>query len=300
MFDICLLGTGGMMPIPGRFLTSLIVRYNGTYILIDCGEGTQVPLQELGWSFRGINTILFTHYHGDHIMGLPGIIYQMLNQGREESLKLIGPKGISFLKRFIDTIFGNIPFDIEYIELNSPEDIKIGDIIVKNTYVAHTAPCLSYSLEIERLPKFDVNKARELDIPVEYWHILQHGENVIHNNNVYTPSMVLGDDRKGLKVTYSTDTRPTKELIDLAYGSDIFIGEGMYGDPEDSPKAIEKCHSTFQETANIAKLANVQELWLTHFSPALRDPDKFLRYAKEIFDNTKIGKGLMMRELSYS
>lgn len=300
MFDICLLGTGGMMPIPGRNLSSLILRYGGVSVLIDCGEGTQVPLQKLGWGFLNIDAIFFTHYHGDHIMGLPGIIYQMINQDREKELKLIGPKGMSIIKNLLNVLFGGIPFPIEYIEIEDEESIKIGNITVKNILVDHTVLCFAYSFEVKRLPIFDVKKARSLNIPVEYWHILQHGENITKDGNViYTPDMVLGKSRKGLKVSYCTDTRPTEKLIRLVEDSDIFVGEGMYGDPLDTEKAIKKFHSTFIETASVAKEANVKELWLTHFSPSLKNPSEYIKYAKDVFENTVVGQDLMTKELHF-
>ena len=300
MFDICLLGTGGMVPLPYRYLTSLILRYNGTTILVDCGEGTQMPLQELRWGFKNINAVLFTHYHGDHITGLPGILYQMLNAERTEKLILMGPKGISIIENMINVLFKNISFDIEFRELAEGEVLNIGDIVVKNAPVYHTIPCYGYSFEVKRLPVFDVEKARKLHIPVKLWNALQHGQVVQYDGCTYTPEMVWGKERKGLKVSYSTDTRPTESLIDLIKESDLFIGEGMYGDDRDLEKAIEKCHSTFSETARIAKEAKVTELWLTHYSPSLVNPEKFIKNATSIFHNTVVGKDLMTRSLKFS
>ncbi|MFU0781545.1 MAG: ribonuclease Z [Thermoanaerobacterium thermosaccharolyticum] len=300
MFDICLLGTGGMMPIPGRNLSSLILRYGGVSVLIDCGEGTQVPLQKLGWGFLNIDAIFFTHYHGDHILGLPGIIYQMINQDREKELKLIGPKGMSIINNLLNVLFEDIPFPIEYIEMEDEESLNVRDIVVKNVLVDHTVLCFAYSFEVKRLPEFDIKKARAFNIPVEYWHILQHGENIVKDGNVlYTPDMVLGKNRKGLKVSYCTDTRPTESLIDLVKDSDVFVGEGMYGDPLDIEKAIKKSHSTFIETAFVAKEANVKELWLTHFSPSLKNPAEYIKYAKDVFENTIVGHDLMTKELHF-
>ncbi|MDI3311217.1 MAG: ribonuclease Z [Thermoanaerobacterium sp.] len=300
MFDVCLLGTGGMMPVPGRNLSSLILRYGGVSVLVDCGEGTQVPLQKLGWGFLNIDTIFFTHYHGDHIMGLPGIIYQMINQERTKKLNLMGPEGILVLKNLLSVLFVEMPFEIEYTELKGGDSLNVGGITVENVLAHHTSLCFAYSFEVKRLPKFDAKKAKELNIPLEYWHRLQHGESIIKDGNVmYTPQMVLGEDRKGLKVSYSTDTRPTKDIIKLVENSDLFIGEGMYGDPSDVEKAIKKYHSTFAETALVAKEANVKELWLTHFSPSLKKPDEYLKYAKDVFENSVVGCDMMTKELRF-
>ncbi|MEG6566291.1 ribonuclease Z [Thermoanaerobacterium saccharolyticum] len=300
MFDVCLLGTGGMMPVPGRNLSSLILRYGGISILVDCGEGTQVPLQKLGWGFLNIDTVFFTHYHADHIMGLPGIIYQMINQERKKKLTLMGPEGIDILKNLLNVLFVEMPFEVEYTELKDGDSLNVGEITVKNAAMQHTSLCLAYSFEVKRLPKFDAKKAKELNIPLEYWHRLQHGESIVKDGNVmYTPQMVLSEDRKGLKVSYSTDTRPTKDLIKLVENSDLFIGEGMYGDPSDEEKAVKKYHSTFLETALVAKEANVKELWLTHFSPSLKNPDKYLKYAKDVFENSVVGFDMMTKELRF-
>ncbi len=287
------------MPIPHRYLSSLILRYNGTTLLVDCGEGTQVPIQQLGWGFKGISAILFTHYHGDHITGLPGILYQMLNAERTEKLTLMGPVGILVLKSIVDVLFKKTPFEIEFLELKSGEEIKIGDIVVKAASVLHTAPCYAYSFEARRLPLFDVEKAKKLNIPVRFWNLLQHGQVVTYQGCVYTPDMVLGEKRKGLKISYSTDTRPTKDLVELVKGSDIFIGEGMYGDNADAEKAREKCHSTFFETANVAKEAGVGELWLTHYSPSMLQPERYIKNATSVFPNTRLGKDLMTRSLRF-
>lgn len=299
MFDVCLLGTGGMLPIPRRFLSSMMLRYNGTTILVDCGEGTQIPMQQLGWGFKNIDTIIFTHYHGDHITGLPGIIYQMLNTDRTEPLRLMGPKGIIILKNLIDALFDRISFKIEFIELEHDVPIDIGDITVNNTEAYHTIPCYSYSFSIKRLPKFDVEKANSNGIPVKFWNILQHGGTVSYKDKLLIPDMVLSEPRKGLKVSFSTDTRPLDNIRNLIELSNLYIGEGMYGDENEKDKAVEKRHSTFMETAKMAKDANVSELWLTHFSPSMKNPDIFINNAKCMFENVRIGKDLMGKSLKF-
>ena len=304
MLDFCLLGTGGMMPMPNRYLTSFIIRYNGTTVLVDCGEGTQIPLQELGWGFKDITIILFTHYHGDHITGLPGILYQMINADRTEDLYIYGPKGIGIVSNMVKALFPQLPFKIMYHTLDNYANILISNKSVnkweiKSAPMSHTTPCYGYSFNFPRLPKFNPTMAKLQNIPVKYWRDLQVGNMVYDGDNIYTPEMVLGESRPGLKIMYATDTRPCENLKTLALDSDVFIGEGMYGDINDTNKAIDKRHSTFQETAKLARDANVKELWLTHFSPALPNPERYLHIAQNEFSNTILGKGLMQKMLKF-
>ena len=164
----------------------------------------------------------------------------------------------------------------------------------------HKITCYGYSLNIPRLGKFNADMAKELEIPLKFWNKLQHGETVEDGGKVYTPDMVMGDARKGLKVTYCTDTRPVPVIAEMAKDSDIFICEGMYGDDSRDNKAVEYKHMTFSEAARLAKEAVVSEMWLTHFSPALIRPQDFIKNAKKIFPNTVVGKCGMSRTLKFA
>ena len=240
MLDVCLLGTGGMMPLPYRWLTSLLVRYNGSSLLIDCGEGTQIAIKEKGWSFKPIDVICFTHYHGDHISGLPGLLLTMGNADRTEPLTLIGPKGLERVVNSLRVIAPELPFQIKYIEITQPEQIfEMNGYRLKAFRVNHNVTCYGYTMEIDRAGKFDVDRANEAAIPQKFWGSLQKGENVQDGDNLYTPDMVLGPARKGIKLTYCTDTRPTDSIRNNAKGSDLFICEGMYGEPEKKAKVLE-------------------------------------------------------------
>ncbi|MCI9397506.1 MAG: ribonuclease Z [Lachnospiraceae bacterium] len=286
MLDICLLGTGGMMPLPYRWLTSLMARYNGKSILIDCGEGTQIAMKEKGWSPKPIDVICFTHFHADHISGLPGMLLTMGNAERTEPLLLIGPKGLTRVVNSLRVIAPELPFEIVCREITEQEQVfSFGGFRIEAYRVNHNVVCYGYSIVIDRIGKFDVEKAQALNIPRNYWNLLQKGEIIEADGHTFTPDMVLGAARKGLKVTYCTDTRPTESIVKHASGADLFICEGMYGEPEKQQKAKEYKHMTFYEAADMAKRAGARELWLTHYSPSLMRPEDYMREVRKIFPN---------------
>ena len=214
MLDICLLGTGGMMPLPYRWLTSMMARYNGTSILMDCGEGTQIAMKEKGWSPKPIDVICFTHFHADHISGLPGMLLTMGNAERTEPLLLVGPKGLCKVVASLRIIAPELPFAIDCLELTESEQtIHMDGFRIEAFKVNHNVPCYGYSIVIDRIGKFDVDKAVSLGLERRYWSRLQKGETIEIDGMTYVPEMVLGQARKGLKVTYCTDTRPTKGIV---------------------------------------------------------------------------------------
>ncbi|MBY0758907.1 MULTISPECIES: ribonuclease Z [Sellimonas] len=300
MLDVCLLGTGGMMPLPYRWLTSLMMRYNGSSILIDCGEGTQIAIKEKGWSFKPIDVICFTHYHGDHISGLPGLLLTMGNADRKEPLTLIGPKGLERVVNALRVIAQELPFELKFMEITEPvQTFEMDGYRLRAFKVNHNVICYGYTIEIDRAGKFDVERARQQEIPQRLWRFLQKGETMEEDGKIYTPDMVLGPPRKGIKLTYCTDTRPTKSIAENAVGSDLFICEGMYGEPDKAKKAVEYKHMTFYEAARLAKEADVQEMWLTHYSPSLTRPEEYMDEVRKIFPGAKAGKDRMSVELYF-
>ena len=300
MLDVCLLGTAGMMPLPHRWLTAALMRYNGSNLLIDCGEGTQIAIKEKGWSFKPVDVICFTHYHGDHISGLPGLLLTMGNAERTEPLTLIGPKGLERVVNALRVIAPELPFELKFIEINGPEQVfEINGYRITAFKVNHNVLCYGYSLEILRQGKFSPERAREQGIPLRYWNPLQKGQTIEADGVTYTPDMVMGERRKGLKVTYTTDTRPVQAIVEAATGADLFICEGMYGEPDKEAKAREYKHMTFKEAATIAKEANPNEMWLTHYSPSLVKPQLYMDTVTKIFPNAKAGKDGMSVDLKF-
>ena len=300
MLDVCLLGSGGMMPLPYRWLTALMTRFNGSSLLIDCGEGTQIAIKEKGWSFKPIDVICFTHFHGDHISGLPGLLLTMGNADRKEPLTLIGPKGLERVVNSLRVIAPELPFPIKCIEIEGSEQtFEINGYRLKAFRVNHNVICYGYTLEIDRAGKFNVEKALENEIPKQYWKNLQKGETVEMDGKIYTPDLVMGEQRKGIKLTYTTDTRPTDSIRVNAKNSDLFICEGMYGEKEKAAKAVEYKHMTFTEAAKLARDAEVKEMWLTHYSPSLTKPEEYMDDVRKIFPNAKAGKDCMSVELDF-
>ena len=300
MLDICLLGTGGMMPLPYRWLTSMMARYNGQSILIDCGEGTQIAMKEKGWSPKPIDVICFTHFHADHISGLPGMLLTMGNAERTEPLLLVGPKGLSRVVASLRVIAPELPFVIDCFELTENEQsIAFDGFKIEAFKVNHNVVCYGYTLEILRQGKFSAERAKEQEIPLKFWNPLQKGQTIEAEGKIYTPDMVLGPERKGIKLTYTTDTRPTDSILKNAADSDLFICEGMYGEDDKADKAKGYKHMTFREAAVLARNANVQEMWLTHYSPSLVRPDDYMDKVREIFPNAFPGKDGKSVELNF-
>lgn len=302
MIDVCLLGTGGMMPLPYRWLTSLMMRYNGTSILIDCGEGTQIAMKEKGWSPKPIDVMCFTHYHADHISGLPGLLLGMGNADRTEPVVMIGPKGLQRVVTALRTIAPELPFEIVYCEIEGPRQVFGFDgFEIEAFRVNHNVTCYGYTMRVARAGKFDAAKAQELDIPLQYWSRLQKGEIIDDGGRTFTPDMVLGPKRKGLKVTYCTDTRPTPVISEMASDADLFVCEGMYGEPGMESKAKEHKHMTFYEAATLAKEAQIapKQMWLTHYSPSLMYPKDYEKDVRKIFANTHVAKDGRSIELDF-
>ena len=300
MLDICLLGTGGMMPLPYRWLTSMMARCAGSNLLIDCGEGTQIALKEKGWSPKPIDVICFTHYHGDHISGLPGLLLTMGNADRTEPLTLVGPRGLERVVSALRVIAPELPFEIKFIEITKPEEVlELNGYRITAFRVNHNVTCYGYTLEILRQGKFSPDSAREHEIPLKFWNPLQKGQTVEDEGRIYTPDMVLGPPRKGIKLTYTTDTRPTESILRNAKGSDLFICEGMYGEDDKIEKAKGYKHMTFREAATLAREAEVGEMWLTHYSPSLVRPDDYMDTVREIFPKAWPGKDGKSVELNF-
>jgi ribonuclease Z len=294
MVDLLLLGCGGGLPMPNRFLSSTLLSYKGRKILIDCGEGTQVSMRISNTGFKAIDIICITHIHGDHIVGLPGLLGTIGNSGRTEPLIIIGPEGICDTVNKLRVIANWLPYEIYIIE-NPKEPLKMDkyinlDVQISTIELEHSSACIGYRFCFKRQRKFDVEKAIKNNVPKILWGRLQKGKEKITLNEIeYTDEMVLGNERKGIKISIITDTRPIEKIHEFIEESDYFICEGTYGNDKDLPKAIKNKHMTFREAATLAKNGKVKNLLLTHFSTAMNEPEEYSSNAKETFNNTIIG-----------
>lgn len=288
MIAVTLLGTGGMYPLPDRALTSLYIRYDGRAILIDCGEGTQIQMRRLGLRFKPIEAILITHFHADHMAGLPGLLLTLGNEGRTEPLTMYGPAGLEKTVNSLRAIFPELPYEIQFREFGMVSSVVFSCIGLDVTVFPadHGIDCLGYCFNLNRQGKFDPQAAKAKGIPQKLWGHLQKGESI----DGFTPADVLGAPRKGIRVLYSTDTRPVPAIEEYGQDADLLILEGMFGEQEKQARAEASHHMMMQEAAQIAARTNTRELWLTHYSPATPEPEQFETELKGIFENTVIAK----------
>ena len=301
MIDVCLLGTYGMMPMPGRWLSCALVRCGASLTLFDCGEGTQVPWKSLGWGFRQLGAICLTHMHADHIAGLPGVLFMVAHAERTEPLDIYGPPGTAYVVEGLRRIAADLPFPIHIHELKSGEQFELPAGLHGSCVAAsHGVPCLAYRVELERKPLFQPEQAQALGLPVQLWSRLQHGEMVQHNGQIVSPAQVLGPARRGISLAFITDTRPTTALSQFARDVDLLVCESTYDDPEDLPLARAHAHMLAEEAAALAQAAGAHALILTHFSPKISDVSIAERTARRIFTNTRSGRDGMVVTLEYS
>ncbi len=300
MMEICLLGTGGTLPLANRALSSAYVRVNGRAMLIDCGEGTQVGIRRLGWGFRCLEGLVLTHFHGDHCTGLPGLLLSLEKAGRDEPFDIYGPSG---LKRVVEGLCVIVPRLSYAVRLHEfpPEgrSLEMIGLEIRSFPVNHGIPCYGYRMELPRKGAFDPEKARALKVPMAEWKKLQGGESVRIGLRKVRPEDVMGPARKGITVVFSTDTRPCETLSRYIAGVDLAILEGMYASEEKEPLAVRNHHMLFREAAQAARDGGAERLILTHFSTSLENPEDGLTAATEVFPNAVCGQDGMIIRLNY-
>ena len=298
--EITFLGTSSAVHSYSRSHPSIAIKAFGETMLFDCGEGTQRQLIYAKISPMKISKIFISHFHGDHILGIPGLLQSMNFRGRETKLTIYGPKGLYDLKEAVSNLgFPNFDFPLEWIEIGSGTIIETEEYVIKAQKVRHNTITLAYSIEEIKKPRFQREKAIELGVPVgPDFGKLHNGIPVEIDGKIILPEQVLGPPRKGHKVTYSGDTIPCEEMIQFAKESDLLIHESTYKS-EDKDKAEMHAHSTSADAAYIALQSNSKELILTHISTRYTKIDDLLDEAREIFENTKIAEDLMKVELKY-
>ena len=288
MIDITLLGSGGMYPLPERALTSLYVRFDGRAVLVDCGEGTQIQMRAAGLRFKPIEAIFITHFHADHMAGLPGLLLTLGNEGRTEPLTMYGPVGLEKTVNGLRAIFPELPYEIQFREFGMEADahVSVIGLDVAVFPADHGIDCLGYCFNLNRPGKFDPQAAKAKGIPQKLWGRLQKGECI----DGFTPADVLGAPRKGIRILYCTDTRPVAGIEAYGMDADLMILEGMFGEHDKQARAETSHHMMMQEAATLAVKTNSRQLWLTHYSPANPEPEQFEEELKTIFENTVIAK----------
>jgi ribonuclease Z len=292
MLDVCLPGTGGMIPLPERWLSCCWLEYQGKAILIDCGEGTQIALKKAGCKLSRLEILLVTHFHADHIAGLPGLLLTLGNHGKTTPLTIIGPKGLKSVVSALTIIAPAVPYPIELLELQPGTEGYLEDEDTTIAYLPldHGIPCFGYRVSLKRKPVFNPEKAEHLGIPKKLFKILHAGKPVrLDDGREIAPDMVLDGERQPITVTYITDSVPTPGMAAFAQGSDLLISEGMYGETDMREKMEEKGHMVFADSALLAAKAGAGRLWLTHYSPAMKDPETCLDNAKAVFAASELG-----------
>ncbi len=291
------------MPLPGRYLTSALVRRDGELFLFDCGEGTQVSLKMLNLKWKKISAIFISHMHADHVTGLPGLLMLSSQVEREDPLYIYGPERlveyIDASRRILDMY---INYEIKVIPVKEGE-IYRGDGFSINAFsLIHTKPCFGYSLvENKRKGEFFPDKAMALGIPKgRLWGELQKGNPItLPDGRVIESSMVMGKEREGRKFSYVTDSLYFPEISDFVHDSDILFCEGMFEDAL-AESAHEKKHMTSSEAARIARDGYCDKLCLQHYSPRYSDKElKVLKdEAQKIFPNTVLTRDRMQFDIA--
>jgi ribonuclease Z len=303
--EVFVLGTGGMMPLPGRGLTSVLVRREGELFLFDCGEGTQIGLRRLNLRWKKITAIFISHTHADHVTGLPGILMLSSQVDREEPLYIYGPPKIrEFVEAMRRTLDMYINYEIVVREIDGDVPVvRAEEYSICSHALVHTKPCLAYSLVEKKRPGiFHPEKALALGVPRgPLWSRLQGGEDVrLPDGTLVTPSQVLGAERKGRKFCFATDTVTAPGLAEFARRSDLFICEGMFSD-ELAETAAEKKHLTASQAARLAREAEVKRLGLIHYSPRYseRELKTLLGEAREIFPESFLTRDLQHIDMPF-
>lgn len=296
VMKVTFLGTGGGIPSISRLLPSVAVRYSGELILFDCGEGAQRQMMMAGTGFKQKLTILLTHLHGDHIFGLPGLLYTLSMLDRKYPLRVIGPRGThNFVEAILSIRFGKLSYEIEVKEIDEGLAYESKDFIVEAINASHTVKSLAYRLrERDRPGKMKVEMLERLGVPKgPLWGRLQRGEPIEFSGRIIRPEEVMGPPRRGRIIVYTGDTRPSNKIVEFSRDADVLIHDATFSS-EFEEDAAREGHSTARQAAEIALKAGVKRLYLFHISPRYEgDEEKLLMEARQIFPNTYLAEDLL-------
>jgi ribonuclease Z len=298
--QVTFLGTGGSIPTPKRGLSAIAIQRKAELLLFDCGEGTQRQMIQARVGFHRKAKVFVTHMHGDHVLGLPGLLQTMSLRGRTKKLEIYGPQGIkAFVEAINQTVRFSLTFPVQVSEIESGLVCKEKEYEVEATQANHMNPSLAYALtEKPRPGRFHTEKAKELGVAEgPLWSKLQAGSSVkLPSGRIVEPEMVLGASRPGRKIVYTGDTGPSENLVKLAENADLLIHEATFED-ELKERALEDGHSTPSMAAETAKAAGAKRLVLTHISARYKDANILLEQARKIFVNTELAQDFLRLEL---
>ena len=296
MIDMTLLGTSALIPLPERAETAALLKCGGRTILFDCGEGTQTAARKAETSLIKTDVIALTHYHGDHIFGLPGLLQTMTMMGRTEPLVIVGPGEIEKELEHMMALIGWLSYEVKLTAVPA-KGVLLNDISegwpdgAKLTpfETMHRVVSQGYVFELPRAGKFMPAKAKELGVPTNLWRLLQKGEAVEADGKTILPEMVLGEPRRGLKVVFSGDTAACETLEKAAEEADLLLCEATYGENGQGQLAADHGHMNFAQAGETAAKARVKRLWLMHYSQMIEDPEEYLPNAKAFFAQAECG-----------
>ena len=306
MIDVTLLGTSALIPLPERALTAALLTCGGRSILFDCGEGTQTAARRAGVSLMKADMIALTHYHGDHIFGLPGLMQTMSSLGRADALTITGPEGLEDALSPILAMTGWISYEVRLLTLPG-EGLSLRRLNRHWPELArleafgtfHRVPSQGYRFTLGRMGAFRPERARVLGVPTAQWRLLQAGQSVRVGDATVAPEMVLREPRKGLKFVFSGDTAPCDSLVRAAEGADLLICEATYGEDGQAALAARHGHMNFAQAAAVGAKAHVRRLWLTHYSQMIENPLDCLPNAAAIFPDARCGEDGMRVTLRF-
>jgi ribonuclease Z len=290
-----------MMPLPNRWLSSLVVRYGSDLVLVDCGEGTQIAQRIYGWGFKRISTICLSHWHADHVAGLPGILFSIANAERTEPVHVYGPDETIRIVRGLCEIVPHLPFKLIVHELADGDQFDLLPGMRASVMAGdhRDTPQLAWRFDIARQRRFDPVIAEQLAIPRNFWNQLQRGKSVAFDNRTVEANAVLGSERRGLALGFVTDTRPLPEHAPFFQDVDLLVSESTYLDPGDHEKAVAFGHMTMDEAVAIAREAQARRLLLTHFSATIVEPLDYADAAKALMPTAEIGVSGWTTTLSF-
>ncbi len=306
MIEFKLIGTAAATPLPARALTSAVLTCSGRSILFDCGDGTQSAARRAHVSLMSIDVICLTHFHGDHIFGIPGLLQSLALHGRTRPVLLIAPEEDGGLLPALITLSSPLPFELRVAYLPE-EGLHLHDMIpdfpagamLSPVATQHRVPSQGYRFTLSRPGRFLVEKAQSLRVPQRFWSRLQHGESIEVDGRIVAPADVLGEPRRGLSVVFTGDTRPCDAVREAARDADLLVMDATYSEGAQEELAIRYGHSTFAATARLAAEARVRRLWLVHYSAMIDDPATYLPHAQAHFPSAVCGMDGMSATLMF-